>query len=147
MQPDRYWAEFVAKIGHAELADDPRFADGKARYANRQACVAVLDEIFATKTLAEWNEILLEVEGVWSPVQVAAEVARDPQVVANEVVREVVAEDGSTFQLIASPLQFGEQPATITRAPNHGEHTDEVLIELGLDTEQIIDLKVKGAIL
>jgi crotonobetainyl-CoA:carnitine CoA-transferase CaiB-like acyl-CoA transferase len=147
MQPDRYWPEFVEKIGHPELADDPRFADGKSRYENRQACVAVLDEIFATKTLADWSEILLDVEGVWSPVQTPAEVARDPQVVANDVIRDVVAEDGSTFQLIASPLQFGEQPATITRAPNHGEHTDEVLTELGLDMDEILDLKVKGAIL
>ena len=49
--------------------------------------------------------------------------------------------------MVASPLQFDEEPPDLTRAPEHGEHTDEVLAELGLDTDAILDLKIKGAVL
>jgi crotonobetainyl-CoA:carnitine CoA-transferase CaiB-like acyl-CoA transferase len=48
--------------------------------------------------------------------------------------------------MVPSPLQFNETPAELTRAPEHGEHTDEVLTELGLPMDQILDLKVKGAV-
>ena len=58
-----------------------------------------------------------------------------------------MAEDGSTFTLVASSLQFNEQPANTNRSPRHGEHPDDVLLELGLDINEIVSLKAKGAIL
>jgi crotonobetainyl-CoA:carnitine CoA-transferase CaiB-like acyl-CoA transferase len=54
---------------------------------------------------------------------------------------------GETFRMVSSPLQFNEEPPDLRRAPDHGEHTDEVLAELGLDQEQILQLKVAGAVL
>jgi crotonobetainyl-CoA:carnitine CoA-transferase CaiB-like acyl-CoA transferase len=147
LQPDRYWAEFVETIGHPELRDDPRFVDGKVRYEHRVECVTTLDEIFATKSLAEWREVLAPIEGVWAPVETAAELIEDPQALANDYVREVRTAQGTTFRMVPSPLQFDEEPPDLTRAPDHGEHTDEVLAELGYDMDQILDLKVKGAIL
>jgi crotonobetainyl-CoA:carnitine CoA-transferase CaiB-like acyl-CoA transferase len=80
-------------------------------------------------------------------VQNAAELLVDPQAVANGYVRDVEAESGTIFQMIASPLQFDETPPDLTRAPGHGEHTDEVLGELGLDMDALLELKIKGAIL
>ena len=84
---------------------------------------------------------------MWAPVQTAAELLEDPQVLANGYLREVEAASGTVFRMVASPLQFDEEPPDLTRAPDHGEHTDEVLAELGLDTDAILDLKIKGAIL
>jgi crotonobetainyl-CoA:carnitine CoA-transferase CaiB-like acyl-CoA transferase len=110
-------------------------------------CVTTLDEIFATKSLAEWREVLAPIEGVWAPVETAAELIEDPQALANDYVREVRTAQGTTFRMVPSPLQFDEEPPDLTRAPDHGEHTDEVLAELGYDMDQILDLKVKGAIL
>jgi crotonobetainyl-CoA:carnitine CoA-transferase CaiB-like acyl-CoA transferase len=148
LQSDRYWAEFVTKIGHPELVDDERFANAAARAENRRACVETLDEIFATRDFDEWRRVLMDVEGVWAPVETAGELLEDPQVVDNGYVREVVAQSGTTFRMVPSPLQFDEAPPDLTRAPDHGEHTDEVLQELlGLDTDQLLELKVKGAIL
>jgi crotonobetainyl-CoA:carnitine CoA-transferase CaiB-like acyl-CoA transferase len=147
LESDRYWADLVTKIGHPELADDPRFVDAASRAENCVECTTILDEIFATKTLEEWKPIMLEVKGVWAPVQTAAELLDDPQVLANGYLREVEAASGTTFRMVASPLQFDEEPPDLTRAPDHGEHTDQVLEELGFDTETIIDLKVKGAVL
>jgi crotonobetainyl-CoA:carnitine CoA-transferase CaiB-like acyl-CoA transferase len=148
LQSDRYWPEFVTKIGHPELVDDERFADATARAENSRACVETLDEIFATRTFDEWRAVLMDVEGVWAPVETPGELLEDPQVLANGYVRDVVAQSGTTFRMVPSPLQFDETPPDLTRAPDHGEHTDEVLRDLlGLDTEQLLDLKLKGAIL
>ena len=144
----RFWPEFVTKIGHPELVDDERFADAAARAENRRECVEMLDTIFATRTFDEWRALLMDVEGVWAPVETPGELLEDPQVLANGYVREVVAQSGTTFRMVPSPLQFDGTPPDLTRAPDHGEHTDEVLGELlGLDTEQLLDLKLKGAIL
>jgi crotonobetainyl-CoA:carnitine CoA-transferase CaiB-like acyl-CoA transferase len=147
LQPDRYWPDLVRKIGHPELVDDPRFATGEARYEHRAECVQTLDDIFATKSFAEWREILMDVEGVWAPVETAAELIEDPQALANGYVREVQAASGTRFRMVPSPLQFDEELPDLTRAPDHGEHTDDVLLELGIDMDTILDLKVKGAIL
>ncbi len=147
LESDRYWADLVTKIGHPELADDPRFVDSTARAQNCVDCTTILDEIFATKTLEEWKPIMLEVEGVWAPVQTADELLTDPQVLANGYLRDVESAGGTTFKMVASPLQFDEEPPDLTRAPDHGEHTDQLLEELGFDTEAILDLKIKGAVL
>jgi crotonobetainyl-CoA:carnitine CoA-transferase CaiB-like acyl-CoA transferase len=147
LQPDRYWPEFVVAIGHPELLEDPRFVDGRARYENRKECVTTLDEIFDTKSLEEWRQILSGIEGVWAPVQTAGELLEDPQALDNGYIREVDAASGTRFRMVPSPLQFDETPPDLVRAPDHGEHTDEVLLELGYDMDQIMELKINGAIL
>lgn len=147
LQGDRYWPELVKAVGRPELVDDPRFADGASRYQNRRECVAVLDEIFASRPLAEWRQVLAGVEGVWAPVQTSGELVEDPQVLANGYTTEVTHSGGTRFRMVPSPLQFDEEPGVLRPAPEHGEHTDEVLLELGMDMDRILDLKVKGAIL
>jgi crotonobetainyl-CoA:carnitine CoA-transferase CaiB-like acyl-CoA transferase len=147
LQSDRYWDEFVTKSGHPELATDPRFSSATARYENRQACVDELDAMFATRSLAQWRTILSDIEGVWAPVLQPNEVLADPQVRANGYLREIRLDDGCTFEIVAGPIQFDETPPDLTRAPDHGEHTDAVLAELGYDTEQILQLKIDGAVL
>lgn len=147
LESDRYWADLVVKVGRPELVDDARFVNAAARGENSEACVAILDEIFASRTFDEWKELLQDVKGVWAPVQTAAEVLEDPQVVANDYIREVESASGAKFRMVTSPLQFDEQPPDLVRAPDHGEHTEEVLGELGLDMDAIMDLKVAGAVL
>ena len=147
LESDRYWADLVTKVGRPELAADPRFADAGARAQNNEACVGILDEIFASRTLDEWKQALLSVDGVWAPVQTVSELLEDPQVLANGYLREVEVASGETFRMVASPLQFNEEPPDLQRAPHHGEHTDEVLAELGLDQEDIMQLKITGAVL
>ena len=147
LESDRYWADLAATLGRPELAQDPRFADSRARTQNRTACIEVLDGIFAARPLQEWKDILADFDGIWAPVQRPSEVLDDPQVVANHYVRDVVGADGKVFKLVAAPIQFDEEPADIRRGPAWGEHTDEVLQELGYEMDEIIDLKVKGAVL
>src|SRR5436190_8241923 len=82
LQSDRYWPDFCRGVGRPSLLDDLRFATAEARATHSEEFVALLDEIFAERTLDEWRDILDEAEGVWAPVQTVADVGHDRQAIA-----------------------------------------------------------------
>ncbi len=147
LEGDKYWPDLCRNIGRPELVDDPRFVDAATRFENRAECVRLLDETFASQTLAEWRERLANVKGVWAPVQTAREIHDDPQVAANGYLPQVEVGDGESLALVANPVQFDEAPASLRRAPEHGEHTEEVLLEMGISWEDIVAYKESAAIL
>ena len=140
LQGDRYWADFCRLVGRDEMIDDLSFADLAARRANSAACVAELDAIFSDRTLAEWMELLSKIDAPWAPVQSVQEVIGDPQVIANGYVGEVTLDSGVAYRLPAVPVQLDEQPPPLRRAPEHGEHTETLLLELGYDWDRISEL-------
>jgi crotonobetainyl-CoA:carnitine CoA-transferase CaiB-like acyl-CoA transferase len=146
LQGDRYWAEFCRVVGRDDLIDDPRFTDLAARRVNSEACVAELDSVFVRHTLAEWKELLAKLDAPWAPVQSVAEVIEDPQVHANGYVGEVRLDDGQAYRLPSVPVQLDEQAPPLRRAPEHGEHTEALLQELGYDWDRISKLMEDGVI-
>ena len=146
LESDRYWGEFCHVVGRPDLVDDPRFVDLATRREHSDECVAELDALFATRTLAEWKQVLAALDAPWAPVQAVEELVDDPQVVANGYVGDVVLEDGTTYRLPAVPLQLDRDGPPLRRAPEHGEHTEEILLELGYDWDRIVALKDAGAI-
>jgi crotonobetainyl-CoA:carnitine CoA-transferase CaiB-like acyl-CoA transferase len=146
LQADRYWPEFCRLIGRDDLIEDPRFIDMGARRANSDACVAELDSMFARRTFSEWKALLAKLDAPWAPVQSVHEVIEDPQVVANGYVGEVSLDEGPAYRLPNVPVQFDEQPAQLRRAPEHGEHTEVLLQELGYDWDAISKLVQDGVI-
>jgi crotonobetainyl-CoA:carnitine CoA-transferase CaiB-like acyl-CoA transferase len=146
IQTEGHFENFCEAIGRTDLLADPRFATSEARLANARDCIRVLDDVFAARDLAEWVEALEGMSTPWTVVRSAADAAVDPQVVGNHFVTAVDGPAGA-YPLIASPAQFDEARPSLARAPEHGEHTEEILLELGRSWEDIAALKARDAVL
>lgn len=148
IQADAWWHDFCEHIEREDLIDDPRFSNMQVRNENRDACIAELDRTFAQKTLDEWRVQLDSMIGVWSPMLTVDEVVQDEQALVNGIVTPVKMGDGSTYLASASPAQFDEQPlGELQGCPEAGQHTEEVLLELGMEWKEILALKESKAII
>ena len=145
LQADRYWADFCEHVGRPELATDERFATPEGLATNAAAASEQVALALAEGTLAEWSERFRTLKGQWAPVQNTLEVASDPQVRANGYIQPAQTSQGTDFELVASPVQFDEQPTATARGPEFNEHGDEILTELGLSMDEILELKASGA--
>jgi formyl-CoA transferase len=147
LQSDRYWLELCAVIDRPDLAADERFVDMVARATHSEACVAELEKTFVAAPLAVWQERLRSFTGVWAPCLTPAEVHEHVAVQANGYLPEVVTSDGSTYRLPSPPAQFGGVPSQPRGpAPELGQHTEEILLELGHDWDHIGELRAAGAL-
>lgn len=146
LESDRFWGPLVELVGRPELATDPRFVDAGARTANSQACIAELDAIFLSRNAAHWCEVLGRQRGVWALVQSPREAAADPQVVANRYVASLDLGDDGSLSVAMPPVQFNDHRPEPRPAPELGADTDQVLLDLGYDWDQLVELKVDGAI-
>ncbi|WP_094292651.1 CaiB/BaiF CoA transferase family protein [Mycobacterium neumannii] len=147
LQLDKFYAEAMRVIGLPELIDDPRFADPASRFENRVSLIALLDEAFAERTLAQWRETLAALSGAWGIVQTPGELCEDPAVTANGYVAHTQTVNGVPFALPTNPVQFNERSVTPGGAPEHGQHTEEILMDAGIEWDTIEELKESGAIL
>jgi crotonobetainyl-CoA:carnitine CoA-transferase CaiB-like acyl-CoA transferase len=147
LQSDRYWPDLCAHLERPDLLEDPRFRDAAARYEHRRECIQILRDIFRSRTYDEWRDRLQTLEGVWAPLQTPLEVHDDEQAIANGYLEPITVASGEQFVLPANPVQFDETAPAVAAAPEHGEHTDEVLLELGLTYDEILEHKVTGAVL
>jgi len=144
---DRWFADLARRIGRADLAKDPRFRDERAKQENADALIAELDAEFAKRTLAEWNDVLRGAEGVWAPLQSPPEVLADEQALVNGFVTEVTGKDGDSYLAGATPGQFDERPVgALAASPAYGQHTDEVMRELGRTPAEIASLRAQDVI-
>jgi crotonobetainyl-CoA:carnitine CoA-transferase CaiB-like acyl-CoA transferase len=146
LQPGRYWPEFCRHIGREDLITDERFATTEALMGNAPVAADIVQDVLATRPLAEWVARFAGMEGQWAVAQDPWEVGQDPAVRANGLIAEVIDSEGTTRELVANPVQFDEKRAQITRAPQFAEHTDEILRALGKSDDELIDLKISGAV-
>ncbi len=147
LQADRFWHELCDVIGRSDLATDERFSDMAVRAQNATACVAELEGTFLSGSLEHWQKQLAGFSGVWAPALSPAEVHEHAQVGANGYLPEVVSHEGTTFRLPAPPMQFGgEPPVPKGPAPEFGQHTEEILLELGHDWDAISEFRQCGAL-
>ncbi len=149
LQADRDWPELCARLAIPELVADPRFDTAARRMENRHECVAQLDAAFAARTLDEWRGQLAGTRFVWEAMQTPGEVATDPQVVANDYIVPLDREGDESLppMLVASPVQFDETSRhDLHRAPEMGEHTEQVLLDLGYAWDDISALKARGIV-
>jgi crotonobetainyl-CoA:carnitine CoA-transferase CaiB-like acyl-CoA transferase len=141
LQPGKFWADVCQHVGHPEWADDARFGTVEALAANTGEAVKLLQEVIATRTLAEWAGRFATLAGPWAPVQDTLQASRDAQVRANEYILPT-----GELELVSSPVQFDVTPPQLSPAPEFAAQTEEILLELGLDWDRIIALKEAGAV-
>lgn len=146
LQSDRYWPEFCVLVDRLDWLADERFTDSAAREHNRAACIAVLEELFAEKTLDEWQELLSQQDGQWDVLLPAGRVQFDRQAQANGYVQRVQHDGDGTIVLVPAPAQFDGEVPQLGRAPAFGADTDDVLRTQGLDDQAITDLRTRGII-
>jgi crotonobetainyl-CoA:carnitine CoA-transferase CaiB-like acyl-CoA transferase len=149
LQPDRYWKDLCIALGIGELADDPRFADIRARGQNARALIEVMDRVFATKPRDEWLEILKHGgDFIYTVVNSVSDLPLDPQVVANEYIVDYEHPTMGSVQLVGLPVKFGKTPGNARGyAPELGEHTEMILTEmLGYSWEDVARLRDSGVI-
>jgi len=141
---DRWFVDLARRMGREDLLADPRFADEQSKFFNGEALIAELDKTFAEKTLAEWTDALFGMDGVWAPLQSPGEVLTDIQAIENGIVTPVTDHDGDIYYAAATPGQFDERPVGALRAsPGYGQHTDEVMAELGVHADQIAAMRAE----
>ena len=135
-------------LGIQELAKDPRFETAAVRGQHLDELMPIIQERFRTRTRNEWVKAFHQagVEQV-APVQDYAELAEDPQVIANEYVVTVDDPIHGKVRVPGIPVKLSKTPGRVTKlAPELGQHTEEVLQEvLGMSWEEIAQLREEGA--
>jgi len=134
-------------LGIPEAADDPRFSDVLPLIQNADAAAELIAKAFAGKPFEYWRQHLKTMKGQWAPFQSLIDLADDEQAIANDMIAKVeLASGGKPFRVVRGPVQFNHEPLVTTRAPQASEHTEIVLMELGMDWDRIAELKESGAV-
>jgi crotonobetainyl-CoA:carnitine CoA-transferase CaiB-like acyl-CoA transferase len=148
-QADRWWADFVRVLGRPELATDERYDSMMNRGMHAAELVALFDEIFATRTRAEWMAAFDEGgDFIFTLVNSVSDLPNDPQVRANGLIASVEHPTHGPIAMLNVPIGFSEtSPRIAGTAPEFGQHTEQVLVEeLGWSWERVGELKEKGVI-
>ncbi len=142
-----FWVKLCKALGLPELADDPRFASWMLRLDNRDALLPVLEARFRAEPRAHWLALLAEHDIPAAPVQTLLDFMQDPAVLHHGLTREYEHPDVGRLRLMGQPLRFaGTPPADPGPPPALGQHTDEVLAELGYGDAARADLRARGIV-
>lgn len=149
VQSDRYWHEFCEVIGIEECENDQRFADSMKRRDSASELISILDRVIATKTRDEWIEILnsRKVNFAYEIINSVADLRNDRQVLENEFIINYKHPILGEVQLPGFPVKFSEMPAnTVKPGPEVGQHTEEIMLELGYSWDDISRLRDQAVI-
>jgi crotonobetainyl-CoA:carnitine CoA-transferase CaiB-like acyl-CoA transferase len=143
-QPERFWPDFCRALGIEDLEKDPRFESMDKRHENSKELVAILDERFATRTSSEWVRHLSQFSDfIFEPVNTLSDLVSDPQVLANDYIVEFPHPSRGPTKMLGVPVRLSRTPGSIRLpAPEFGQHTEEVLLEVcGYTWKEISEMK------
>ncbi len=149
MSQEKYWPVMCQALGIEHLEKDPRFENGDRREENCEALIAIMDEIFLTRSHTEWMKTMKKAgDVVCHPIQTISDLPHDPQVIANDYIVNCHHKVLGPLKVVGIPIQLSETPGFIKcEAPELGEHTEEVLINIGgYSKEEIAELRDEGVI-
>lgn len=143
-----YWEPLCKVLNRPDLIEDQRFNTLEARVENNLELISILDKAFASRPMDEWRGLLDEHGVIWSHIPLDfKEVAEDPQILANEYITEVEHPSLGPVKIVNTPIHLNKKaPSVRMFAPELGQHTEEVLLELGYTWEEIEKLQEKGVI-
>jgi CoA:oxalate CoA-transferase len=145
--PTGHWGTLCREIGHPELAEDERFRTGWTRTQNYAELAPILETAMATSTTAEWVDALSSKGVPVGPVQDVPQVASDPQLRSRDMFVELSHPGAGPVTFTNTPVKHSRTPGGVhALPPDMGQHTDELLAELGLDGARIQELRDSGAV-
>ena len=148
LQPDPAWPGFCRAIGRPELQSDYRFNSIETRRQNCEELVRLIEDTIAGRTMAEWEELFREHNCIYGRVQSPVDVTTDPQAIEAGFFADVPYSGLGEIKILTSPVLFDGKPTPIRLpAPELGQHTEEVLLELGYSWDDIAGLKEDAVIL
>jgi crotonobetainyl-CoA:carnitine CoA-transferase CaiB-like acyl-CoA transferase len=148
LQPDLSWGNFCRALEHPEWENDEKYNNNEARFANREELIHLIDEILLTKTMVEWEVIFRRHNIIYGRVASPVEVFNDPQAIANNFFVDLHHPAKPDVKVVMTPVKFVQNPAEVrTPAPEIGQHTEEILLEIGYTWEDIAQLKARNVIL
>jgi len=143
---ERLFRRLCDVLGHTEWGDDPAFADNASRVKHRAALAGRIEVITVTQPRAHWLSLLEAHDIPCGPINDYAQVFADAQVVAREMVVQTEHPTLGHLRTLGSPVKMSATPPDVSRrAPQLGEHTDEVLVEAGFSSTEIAALRQSGA--
>ncbi|MBR6114001.1 MAG: CoA transferase [Oscillospiraceae bacterium] len=144
---ERFYAPFMKLLGREDLIDDERFNTEVAMRSHKKEMMEILDPIFLTKDYDEWDKLLNENDIAHDRINHIVDTITDEQAIANGYVYEYANRDGSKELMVSTPIKFGKsEPIPVRWAPLLGEHSVEVMKELGYDEETIKTFAAEGVI-
>jgi formyl-CoA transferase len=144
---EHIWPKFCRAIDREEWIDDERYATFSDRVENRAELDPVLDEMFAERTTDEWMTILKAEDVPCTPVRDVETLVNDPHIETRGMIAEMEHPDLGTLKSPANPVNFGSlETDAESPPPRLGEHTREVLAELGYSEEELERLQENGVI-
>jgi crotonobetainyl-CoA:carnitine CoA-transferase CaiB-like acyl-CoA transferase len=148
LDPEAYWPSFCRLVGLEALQRDPRFVDNAARLRNSQELIDIIADRFVQRSWAEWQPLFAAFDAPWELIRTVHDVRKDPQVVANEMIYDIAIGGNEQLMLVSSPAVVDGRPFAggPKRAPQLGQHTDEVLRSIGYAPESIAQMKEAGVI-
>lgn len=143
---DNHWQEFTSIAGRPELAEDPRFINMRARLDNIGESYQVTGEIIASKTTAQWLDLLGDTKVPMMVVNSPDDLMTDPHMVESGFWQEMEHPTEGMLKMARPPATFSKSPASIRRLPPRlGEQTEEALMEVGYSQQQVDELILSGA--
>jgi crotonobetainyl-CoA:carnitine CoA-transferase CaiB-like acyl-CoA transferase len=144
---ERMWQDFCSAVGQPGWASDPRFAKTAQRAEHREVLIPMINEVLATRPAREWAARLEAVGVPCSLVNRIDQIVTDQQVLSRDMVVEMDVPGLGPIKMAGLPLKFSETPGRLERHPPRlGEHTSELLRELGYDQARIDALVGRGAV-
>jgi crotonobetainyl-CoA:carnitine CoA-transferase CaiB-like acyl-CoA transferase len=147
VQQEEQWPRLCSVLGRESLATDPRFESNIKRYQHQDELIPIIEGILKTRFTEEWLKLLEEQDLLCAPINNIEQVIKNPQVLKNEMIVSIDDPHRGKQSLVGVPIKLSDTPGKIrSAAPMLGQHTEEVLLQLGYQPQQIQEMRVKKVI-